>query len=77
MSIDPSWFHVFDSTNSLWLQDDERSWGLYSGAAEFSDDQLARDVAVREIKRKRPDYDGDVTVLADCGTVEIDCEEQS
>jgi len=47
--MDTNWFHVFDATNSLWLQDDERSW----------------------IKRKGPDYDGVVTVLADCGTVEL------
>jgi hypothetical protein len=69
--MDTNWFHVFDATNSLWLQDDERSWGPYSGAAEFTDEQLARDIAVREIKRKGPDYDGVVTVLADCGTVEL------
>lgn len=66
-----NWFHVFDSDNSLWLQDDERSWGPYSGAAEFSDFELARDIAVREIKRKGPDYDGTVIVLADHGQPEV------
>jgi hypothetical protein len=70
MNNDANWFYVFDSTNSLWLQDDERSWGPYRGAAEFSDFELAHDIAARELKNKGADYDGVVIVLADHGQPE-------
>jgi len=66
---DANWFHVFDSTNSLWLHDD-RSWGPYRGAAEFSDLDEAQEIALHEIKNKGSDYEGTVIVLADHGQVE-------
>lgn len=40
--------YVFNSTRNAWLQDDERSWGSFAGAAEFTDAQLAEDIRQRE-----------------------------
>lgn len=67
---EPSWFHVFDADNSLWLQEDGREWGPYRGAAEYESYENASNDARRQIKSKGPDYDGTVIVLADHGTVE-------
>jgi hypothetical protein len=41
-------FFVFDSLQNLWLQDDQRSWGAFDSAAEFSSRELATDVVQRE-----------------------------
>lgn len=68
---EPNWYHVFDSTNNMWLADDKHEWSRhYHDAAEFTSYELARDIAAREIRNKGPDYDGVVIVLADCGVVE-------
>ena len=61
-----NWFHVFNSTKSRWLQDDECSWGPYIGAAEFSDMQLALSAGVRA----KGTSDDTVIVLADHGQVD-------
>lgn len=65
----PGWFNVFDSENGEWLQSDERSWGSYSGAAEFTDYELAHAVAQREAKYT-PKVARTVVVLGDFGVVE-------
>lgn len=67
---EPNWFYVFNATRSLWLQEDEREWGPYHGAAEFSTVECAREIAEREMKTAR-DCDDVVTVLGDFGHVKL------
>ncbi len=71
MSTDASWFHVFDSTRSLWLHDDRGyEFSSHGGAAEFPSYEEALRVA-RECINHNPDrFDGSLIVLADHGLVE-------
>ena len=48
MKMDQLGVYVFNSTRNQWLQDDERSWGSFAGAAEFNDAALAEDIRLRE-----------------------------
>lgn len=41
-------YAVFDSVSESWLQDDEKSWGGWNGAAAFTEAQLAQDIGDRE-----------------------------
>lgn len=43
-------FYVFNQTRNAWLQDDEKSWGDFTGAQAFTDAQLAEDIRERETK---------------------------
>jgi hypothetical protein len=40
--------YVFNETRKAWLQADEKSWGPFSGAVEFTSPDLAEDIRVRE-----------------------------
>lgn len=42
--------YVYNSTRNAWLQDDEKSWGPFVTAIEYSEgnEQLAEDIRERE-----------------------------
>lgn len=65
----PSWFHVFDSTRSLWLQDEDSEFGTHGGAREFESYEDAQEAALECIKHN-PRLDSDLIILADHGAVE-------
>lgn len=72
MSTYASWFHVFDSTRSVWLQDEEEyEFGSHGGAAEFQTYEAALEAALTCIKNNKR-LDGDLIVLADHGLVEAE-----
>lgn len=55
-------YHVFDGHN--WLGEDEKSWGPYIDAANFTDGKLAQDIGERE----NPDGKRTIFVMACMGT---------
>lgn len=66
MLNDARWFNIFNATKQLWLQDDEKSFGSYSVAAEFTELDTAKGIA----ERVESQNDGDVIVVfADMGSV--------
>jgi hypothetical protein len=44
----PFGYVIFSVTRNAWLQDDERSWGPWSDAAQFTYPELANDIRERE-----------------------------
>lgn len=42
--------YIFNATRNAWLQADEKSWGSFGEAAEFTEgnEQLAEDIRLRE-----------------------------
>jgi hypothetical protein len=40
--------YVFNSTRNAWLQDDGTSWGGFTDAFEFDDEDFAEAIRVRE-----------------------------
>jgi hypothetical protein len=48
--MDTLGIYIFNSTRNAWLQDDEKSWGPFDGAAEFTpgNEDLAEDIRTRE-----------------------------
>lgn len=66
MENEAFWFNVYDSEADEWLQMDERSWGSYSGAAEFTELRTARDIAKREASRSTER--SNVVVMGDFGS---------
>jgi len=67
---DVNWFHVFDSSNGLWLEDGG-SWSRhYRDASEFYDYKEAVGHASRALKSKGTDYDGTIIILGDFGEVD-------
>lgn len=63
--MDIQWYHIFDAGTSKWLQDDEVTWGQYSEAAEFHNEETVKGVAERE-QRNNPRRT--VVILADLGS---------
>lgn len=43
-------YYVFNASRSQWLQDDEHTWGDFSGAVEFTRADLAESIRQRETK---------------------------
>lgn len=73
----PSWFHVFDSTRSLWLQYDGtteqhagRRFANHGGAAEFASYEDAQAAALECMAKGPHCREGDLIILADYGVVE-------
>ncbi len=48
--MDTLGIYIFNSTRNKWLQDDEKSWGPFDGAAEFTagNEVLAEDIRIRQ-----------------------------
>lgn len=40
--------YIFNSTRNQWLQDDEKSWGSFGGACEYTEGNEETAEAVRE-----------------------------
>jgi hypothetical protein len=55
-----STYHIVNVERGTFLQADERTWGPYHGAAEFTDGSLAESIRVREEKNDRL---GDTTIV--------------
>lgn len=49
-------FNIYDRDSDRWLQDDERTWGGFDGAAEITEEELARSIAERESTPERTLY---------------------
>ena len=39
--------YIFNSTRNAWLQDDEKSWGSFDSAVEFTDADLTEQIRER------------------------------
>ncbi len=48
-------YYVFDQTRG-WLQDDEKTWGDFDSAQEFTDAKLANDIGKRQSSDKLTFY---------------------
>ena len=50
--MDTLGIYIFNATRNGWLQDDEKSWGPFSSAVEFTpgNERVAEDIRTRETK---------------------------
>ena len=47
--------YIYNSTRNAWLQEDEKSWGSFDGAAAFTEGNEETAEAIRERETKNDD----------------------